>query len=68
MYKSYKVEDQTLHRCIAICVSQHRWLGTWKEILYSRGLSEDLYQELVTAGVEAWRQGLDPDSDYKAMR
>jgi len=67
-YKPYPVSDRRLYRCIAIAVSQQRWLGGWEYTIWEKGLSQDLYHELVTAGVEAYRENLDPDSDFKAIK
>lgn len=65
----YPVEDEVLHRCIAIALTQKRFMrASLKEALYEKGLYADLHQELVTGAVEAWRQGYDPDNDFRAIK
>ena len=65
----YPVEDQTLHRCIAIAITQKRFIrSTLKNTLYEKGLYQDLHQELVTAAVEAWREGYNPDTDFRLIK
>ena len=65
----YPVDDPVLHRCIAIALTQKRFMrSSLKALLYGVGLYADLHQELVAAAVDAWRQGYDPDNDFRAIK
>ena len=65
----YPVQDQRLHRCIAIAMTQKRFLrSSLKEALYNTQLYQDLHQTLAEAGVAAWRLGYDPDSDFQKIK
>lgn len=65
----YSVQDEKLYRCIAIAMSQKRFIrSTLKEALYNSQLYQDLHQTLAEAAVTAWRQGYDPDSDFKQIK
>lgn len=65
----YPVSDPILHRCIAIALTQKKFIrSSLKALLYDAGLYADLHQELVAAAVDAWRQGYDPDNDFRAIK
>ena len=65
----YPVSDPVLCRCIAIALVQKKFIrSSLKATLWEAGLYADLHQELVSAAVEAWRQGYDPDTDFRAIR
>ena len=58
-----------LCRCIAIALVQKIYSQQPEAHLVGRrGLYADLHQELVAAAVEAWRQGYDPDNDFRAIK
>ncbi len=66
--KYYEIEDECLDRCISIALTQKRFIrSSMKEGLMNRDLYTDLNQELVAAGVEAWRLGYNPDDDFRAI-
>lgn len=65
----YPVSDPVLCRCIAIALVQKKFIrSSLKATLWEAGLYADLHQELVSAAVEAWRQGYDPDNDFRAIK
>ena len=65
----YPVSNPVLCRCIAIALVQKKFIrSSLKATLWEAGLYADLHQELVSAAVEAWRQGYDPDTDFRAIR
>lgn len=65
----YPVQDERLYRCIAIAMTQKRFLrSSLKEALYNSQLYQDFHQTLAEAGVAAWRSGYDPDSDFKQIK
>lgn len=65
----YPVKDPVLHRCISISLSQKRFIhSSLKMLLYDARLYADMNQELVAAAVEAWRQGYDPDNNFKLIK
>lgn len=67
--KRYEIQDKRLDRCISIALTQKRFIrSSLKETLYKKCLYVDLNQELLAAGVEAWRLGYDPDCDFKKIR
>lgn len=65
----YPVQDERLYRCIAIAMTQKRFLrSSLKEALYKEQLYQDLHQTLAVSGVTAWRLGYDPDSDFQKIK
>lgn len=65
----YKIEDARLNRCISIALAQKRFIrSSLLQTIAEHQLYPDLNQELVTAGVEAWRLGYDPDKNFKEIK
>lgn len=64
-----EVADQQLDRCISIAFSQTRFIRTTtREFIYDRGWNEDLRQTLLCAAIAAWREGYNPDTDFRAIK
>ena len=69
MEKRWQVDDETLDRCIAIALTQKRFMrASLKQTLYQKQIYADMHQELAAAAVEAWRLGYDPDKDFKLIK
>jgi len=66
--KMFELGDEKLDRIAGVMIYQLRWWGKeMQEIVWSRGLGDDIFQSLYLAAYEAWKEGLDPDRDIRKI-